>query len=288
MFPRSFKIATIAGFDIEVNITFLILLALVVAMQGLVAGLVLAVIVFGSVLLHELGHAIVARAKGVPIAGIELHFFGGVAKMVGAPRSATDEIFIAAAGPAVSLTLGGTGLLLGWLTGLQPFTAFGTINMVLGVFNLLPALPMDGGRILRAALSRKMGRLEATYKAVRISHAAAVIMGIGALLAGQFMLALIAVVLYFMASQEKWIARSWHYRDEEPQMEIIDGQGQSVGWYDEAGRPVDGPSEWAGPFGPRPSGPQNPGPGPGFGPRHHRRVHRMPGGGYVVIEHHRW
>ena len=284
MFPRSFRIGKIAGFDIEANITFLILLALVVATQGLVAGLVLAVLVFGSVLLHELGHALVARAKDVPIAGIELHFFGGVAKMVGAPRSATDEILIAAAGPAVSLTLGGTGLLLWWLTGVQAFLALGYVNMVLGVFNLLPALPMDGGRILRAALSRKMGRLEATYKAVRISHAAAVVMGVGALLAGEWMLALIAVVLYLMASQEKWIARSWHYRDEEPQMEILDHEGHSVGWYDQSGRRVDGPSDWEGSFGP---GPWQ-GPGGPTGPHHQRRIHRMPGGGYIVIEHHRW
>ncbi len=282
MIPRSFKIATIAGFDIEVNITFLILLALVVAMQGLAAGFVLAVLVFGSVLLHELGHALVARARDVPIAGIELHFFGGVAKMVGAPRSAGDEILIAAAGPAVSVTLGALGLTLGWLTGMTVFTGLGYINMVLGVFNLLPALPMDGGRILRAALSRKMGRLEATYKAVRISHAAAVVMGVGALLAGQWTLALIAVVLYFMASQEKWIARSWHYRDEEPEMEILDDQGRSMGWYDESGRKVDGPWDGEPPYGP---GPWQP---PGQGPHHRRRVHRMPGGGYVVIEHHRW
>ena len=101
------------GFPVEINLSFLLLLALVffgfLGSGGLVS-VAFVLLVFGSVLLHELGHALVARRLGVHVSGIELSFFGGAAKMTQMPRSANHELAIAAAGPAVSLMLGGAGL----------------------------------------------------------------------------------------------------------------------------------------------------------------------------------
>ncbi|MCD6500347.1 MAG: site-2 protease family protein [Deltaproteobacteria bacterium] len=271
MFRGSTRIGRIAGFEIDVHITFWLLLAFVAIFEGILAGLVLAVFVFGSVLLHELGHAVVARHLGVPIAGIELYFFGGVAKMAGPPRSARDEIWIASAGPAVSFILGGVSALLAFVTGIGVFRLLAYVNLVLGAFNLLPALPMDGGRVMRAALSRRMGRLQATVLAVRITHWAAVGIGVLGALMGSWQLVLLAVVLWFMGSQEGRMAGMWHYEDEEPSFEVLDSDGSSVGWYSRDGQRT----------GARDAAP------PGFG-RGRRHMYRGPDGSHVVIEHWRW
>src|SRR3954469_16245109 len=151
----SWRLGRVLGFPVEINLSFVLLLAAVLlgygGVGGGVGGLVVVGVVFGSVLLHELGHALVARRLGVHVSGIELSFFGGAAKMVQMPRSASHEVAIAAAGPAVSLMLGGAGLGLGALLHVAPFGPLfgmiGWINLVLAGFNLIPALPMDGGRI---------------------------------------------------------------------------------------------------------------------------------------------
>ena len=100
---RNYRIGSIAGFPIELSVSFLLLLAVGLIWMGGLMGVMIIALAFASVLLHELGHAVVARHLGVTIASIELNFFGGAAKMVGQPRSANHEIAIAAAGPAVSL-----------------------------------------------------------------------------------------------------------------------------------------------------------------------------------------
>jgi Zn-dependent protease len=157
---KTWRLGRMFGFPVEINFSFLLLLAVVFVAYGGLAGVVVVGLAFASVLLHELGHALVARRLGVHVSGIELSFFGGAAKMVQLPRSANHEIAIAAAGPAVSLMLGGAGLGLGALVQATPlgslFGMIGWINLVLAGFNLIPALPMDGGRILRALLTRRM------------------------------------------------------------------------------------------------------------------------------------
>src|ERR1051325_2230323 len=100
---KSWRLGTLLGFPVEVNTSFLLLLGLVLVAYGGVAGVLVVCLAFASVLLHELGHAVVARRLGVRISGIELSFFGGAAKMMQLPRTATHEGAIAAAGPAVSL-----------------------------------------------------------------------------------------------------------------------------------------------------------------------------------------
>src|SRR5262245_64037663 len=149
---KSWRLGAVLGFPVELNLSFLLLLALVWFAFGGAIGVALVLLVFGSVLLHELGHAVVARRLGVHVAGIELSFFGGAAKMVQLPRTATHELLIAAAGPVVSLVLGGIGLGLGALTHSTFFAWLGWTNFIIAAFNLIPALPMDGGRILRALL----------------------------------------------------------------------------------------------------------------------------------------
>lgn len=141
-----------------------------------VAGLVAAVVFFGSLLAHELAHAIVARRHGVEVEGITLWMFGGVARLLGEASDPVADLRIAGVGPLVSLGLGAafgvvtlvgaslgvTGLTLGVLSWLA------LINVALALFNLIPAAPLDGGRILRAILWRRRGdRFRAAVVAAR-------------------------------------------------------------------------------------------------------------------------
>jgi Zn-dependent protease len=202
----SWRLGRIFGFPVEINLSFLLLLAVVYFAFGGLAGVLVVGLAFGSVLLHELGHALVARRLGVHVSGIELSFFGGAAKMVQMPRSANHEIAIAAAGPAVSLVLAGAGLGLGGLLHSDLFRLIGQVNLVLAAFNLIPALPMDGGRILRALLTRKMDFVRATDIAVTVSRVAAVGFGILGLL-GNFQLLVLAPLLWMMGTRERMLAR---------------------------------------------------------------------------------
>jgi Zn-dependent protease len=204
---KSWRLGTAFGFPVELNVSFLILLALVFVAFGGLTGVLLVSLVFASVVLHELGHAIVARQLGVRIAGIELGFFGGAAKMVDMPRSANHELAIAAAGPAVSLMLGGAGIGLAALTHIGLFAWLGYTNLVLAGFNLIPALPMDGGRILRALLTRKYDFVRATDVAVKVARVVAVGFAIVGLFGGAYQLLVLAPFLWLMGTREQLVAR---------------------------------------------------------------------------------
>jgi Zn-dependent protease/CBS domain-containing protein len=177
---ESFSLGRVAGIRIGMNWSVLVLLALL--MWTLAAGIfpstnpgldddvyfVMAVVAslafFASILLHELGHAVQARREGMEIDGITLWLFGGVARFAGMFPSAGAEFRIAVAGPVVSLVLGagfvGGSMVSGLPEPVDAVTAWlGFINLALLVFNLLPALPLDGGRMLRAALWRWRGDL---------------------------------------------------------------------------------------------------------------------------------
>ena len=176
-FHATFSFGRIAGVQVGANWSWIIIVWLVVwslavevfpdAAPGLSDGayLVMAGVAtlafFGSLLLHEVGHAVVARREGMEIEGITLWLFGGVARFKGMFPSAGAELRIALAGPAVSLGLG-----LGFLAaGALPLpdsvesvvTWLGRINLILLAFNMIPALPLDGGRVLRALLWRSTG-----------------------------------------------------------------------------------------------------------------------------------
>jgi Zn-dependent protease len=206
---RSWRLGRVLGFPVEINLSFILLLAVVLVAWGGLAGVIGVLIAFASVLLHELGHAVVARQLGVHVAGIELSFFGGAAKMAELPRRPKHEIAIAAAGPAVSLMLGGLGLGLGLAVG-SPFIALvGWINFIIAGFNLIPALPMDGGRILRALLAQRMGFLRATEAATIVARVFTVAFGVIGLAFGMYQLAILAPFLWLMTSAEQRAAREW-------------------------------------------------------------------------------
>ena len=204
MFTHSVRLFDILGFEIRVDASWLVIAALIVwsLSQGYIpsvlpgvdpgTAIVLAVIamlgLFGSLILHELAHSLVARRYGLPVGRITLFLFGGVAELKEEPRSAVSEFWIAIAGPAMSFALavlfglaallagdgagdGAGGTLGGGATGGAAALLVGylaTINFVLGAFNLIPAFPLDGGRVLRAALWRRSGDvLSATRVASR-------------------------------------------------------------------------------------------------------------------------
>ncbi len=156
--------------------------------------------------MHELGHSVVARYFGVPILGITLLPFGGMARMAGHPAP-RQELLIAAAGPATSITIGSFSLMAWTVTGVGVLGVLASINLVLGVFNLLPALPMDGGRMLRAWLAGTLGYLRATLIAGRLARVLAVFLALSAIWIGP-MVFVIAILLWFMAGQEMGAARA--------------------------------------------------------------------------------
>jgi Zn-dependent protease len=169
----SLTLGRIAGIQVGVNWSWLVVFALIVwtlysgifpeTNPGLsstaygVMAVFAAALFFLSLLLHELGHAVVARREGMEIDGITLWLFGGVARFKGMFPSAGAEFRIAIAGPLVSLALGVVFVALAWQAGLPGeadgvLAWLGYINLALLLFNLLPALPLDGGRVLRSAL----------------------------------------------------------------------------------------------------------------------------------------
>src|SRR3569623_90021 len=204
---KSWRLGTFLGFPVEINVSFLVLLGLVFVAFGGLPGVLRVSLVFASVVLHELGHALVARQLGVQVSGIELSFFGGAAKMVQLPRTANHELAIAAAGPAVSLALGGLGLGLAALTHFSLFAWLGYTNLILAGFNLIPALPMDGGRILRALLTRKMDFVRATDISVKIARGAAVGVALVGIAYGWYQLVFLAPFLWIMSTREQMVAR---------------------------------------------------------------------------------
>lgn len=147
-----------------------------------VQGLVAALLLFASVLLHELAHALVAVRHGIPVGGITLHIFGGVSQLDSEPETPRAEFLIAIVGPLTSFAIAGLSygvgdLLAGppWAAALADYVA--AVNLVVGVFNLVPAFPLDGGRVLRAALWAWTGRADsATRVATRIGSALALVM----------------------------------------------------------------------------------------------------------------
>ena len=215
---RSWKLGTAFGIGIFVHWTFLLLPAWVL-LSNLSGGVPVAVYllafvtaVFGCVVLHELGHALMARRFGIATRDITLYPIGGVARLERMSEKPWEEFWIALAGPAVNVVI--AGLLFGFLALLEltgaprlpfvPQLASGLMlaNAVLVGFNLLPAFPMDGGRVLRALLAMRLGRLQATEIAAQLGLVMAVLMGAGAFFFHTPSLALIAVFIFFAGQQE--------------------------------------------------------------------------------------
>jgi Zn-dependent protease/CBS domain-containing protein len=173
--PGTLRIGRIAGVDVLVRSSWLLVAALISVMYapdiervepGLgawkyVVGLGLAVLLYLSVLLHEASHALMAQRYGLPVSSITLHFLGGVTEIEGEPRTPRQEFGVSVVGPLTSLAVGGAalGLFTVMPDGLLRFAMFALAftNLVVGVLNLVPGLPLDGGRVLRALVWQTSG-----------------------------------------------------------------------------------------------------------------------------------
>jgi Zn-dependent protease/CBS domain-containing protein len=230
MARSSVRIGSILGIPIYLHYSFLLILpflawafgnnikalaahadvpAGLLGLSPYVWGLLIALGLFGSVLLHELGHSVVAMRKHVSIRGITLMIMGGVAHLEEMPEKPGDEAQIAIAGPVTSFLVAAACYVALPFTEVldHPNLAFalayvGYMNLFLGGFNLLPAFPMDGGRILRSVLAKWKPFVSATKIAVDVGKAFAFLFGIYGLLSGNFILVLIAFFVYMGASQE--------------------------------------------------------------------------------------
>lgn len=207
LFSKSLSLGRTFGISVQIHATLLMLIGFTALRSlgnagviGLLLDLMLAVGLFGSVLLHELGHALTARRYGVQTRRIMLTPLGGVAQLESMPRSPVAEFWIALAGPLVSFALAGAAWTLSSVAPIFIFLAY--INLALGVFNLLPVFPSDGGRILRAFLGARMGFASGTQLAVRIGQVMSVAIAVYAVIASQWMLLLISGFLFLGARQE--------------------------------------------------------------------------------------
>jgi Zn-dependent protease len=219
-------LAQVRGIDIKVHATFLIILALGGlrwgrdhGSAGFAFGALLIGVLFVCVTLHELGHSLAAQYYRIPVKEIVLLPIGGVAMLGTMPRKPRQELVIAAAGPLVNVAIAAVLMLFGrpWiaLEGLSPvsgampapsMTTFVTwllaANITLVLFNLIPAFPLDGGRMLRAGLAMLIDHRRATAVAAAIGQFSAVGLGLLGLLSGNFILALIALFIFFGAGME--------------------------------------------------------------------------------------
>jgi stage IV sporulation protein FB len=216
----SFRIARIAGIEVRIHVTFLLLLAYFGyqgymhdhTAAGAVASVVRVLSLFLCVLLHEFGHALAAARYGIRTPDITLLPIGGVARLQRMPDKPLQELVVAIAGPLVNVVIA-LALLLGFSIrnglgfgdidnpnmGLLPWLM--VVNVMLVLFNLIPAFPMDGGRVLRALLAMRFSYARATRIAARVGQVLAFGFGVIGLM-GNPLLILIAIFVYFGAGQE--------------------------------------------------------------------------------------
>jgi Zn-dependent protease len=222
----SWSLGRIAGIDLKVHASFLLVLLLGAAqwrsfgVDGALFGALLMALTFASVLLHELGHSLVALAFKIPVKDITLYPIGGVARLTARPKTPGQEFLIALAGPAVNVLLvvliGGLGVW--WFGGDELWSAMQTAyqrepdltslvallvmsNAGLALFNMVPALPMDGGRVLRAVLAMRMDYVRATNIAASIGQGMAWVFGFIGLFTNPFLM-FIALFVWMGAAQE--------------------------------------------------------------------------------------
>ncbi len=228
----SFRIAKISGIDIKIHVTFFLILLLGALqwashtpdspLDGALFGVALMLLLFTCVTLHELGHSLAAQYFGISVREIVLTPLGGIAMITKTPDKPLHELIIAVAGPAVNVVI---AIVLFLVTGATMHAtlldARGSIgellsrpsfdvmllwlfaaNISLAVFNMIPAFPLDGGRVLRALLAMFMNFSTATAVAATIGQIAAVGLGVLGFINGNFILILIAVFVFFGAGQE--------------------------------------------------------------------------------------
>ena len=225
----SFRIGQVSGIAIRIHITFFLILILGAIQwggpyggQGAVFGVILMLLLFTCVVLHELGHSLVAQRFHIPVREIVLLPIGGVALLSRTPSKPLHELLIALAGPLVNVIIAAILLAITGATtalGLLDTSAilqtreltpsFSTLllwllaaNISLVVFNLIPAFPLDGGRILRAILAMVMSFRRATQISAVVGQLIAIALGSFGLVSGNLVLVLVAVFIFFGANQE--------------------------------------------------------------------------------------
>ncbi len=217
----SWKVARIAGIDVFIHSTFLILIAWIgfsywITQRSLIAvanGVIFILLLFLIVLMHEFGHSLAAKKFGISTRDITLLPIGGLSRLERMPKVPKHELWVALAGPLVNVVLAAIFFVWLYLTGgLSNITnttvVEGTLlqrvayaNMILLLFNLIPAFPMDGGRVLRAFLAMRMEYTQATQTAATIGQGFALIFGLVGLLFNPFLI-FIAFFVWIGASQE--------------------------------------------------------------------------------------
>jgi len=215
------KLGRFAGIDVYVHATFLLLIGWVGYSYWLerqnwgdvLTGILFILALFVCVVLHEYGHALTARKYGIKTRDITLYPIGGVARLERMPDKPIEELWVALMGPAVNVVLAvGLFAYLFLTKGLTPITNFNlasgsfterlmALNIILVVFNLIPAFPMDGGRVLRAILAMRMEYTQATQVAAGVGQGFAFLMGFIGLFSDPFLL-FIAFFVWIGASQE--------------------------------------------------------------------------------------
>lgn len=218
---QDLRIARVAGIDISLHWTFFLLVAWILFSNasGKTAAemfvlLAFVLLLFSCVILHELGHALTAKSFGIRTRSIKLYPIGGVASLEKIPEKPGQELLVTLAGPAVNLFIAGslylwlflsgdaTGMWQRYLTGkIELLPSLFAANLSLAVFNLIPAFPMDGGRVLRAILCFFTGRDKATRIAMRIGHGIAILF-ILAGLSFNSMLVIIGVFIFIAGQGE--------------------------------------------------------------------------------------
>jgi Zn-dependent protease len=231
----AYRIARVSEIDIKIHISFVIIPILAGlewggshGATGFAFGVAVILALFACVTLHELGHSLVAQRFKIPVREIVLLPIGGVAMLGKLPENPRQELLIAAAGPAVNVVIAALlVLVIGLGPGLAPLDGHGLVegatpapslatflvwllaaNVTLVLFNLIPAFPLDGGRMLRAVLAMFTDYGRATSIAATIGQGAAVFLGILGVLSGNFVLALIAVFIFFGAGMESFQAKA--------------------------------------------------------------------------------
>lgn len=219
----SFGIGRIAGIRIELHVTFALFVVWIATVQGFRAGdplravesAVLLLLVFACVLFHELGHALAARRYGIRTRSIVLLPIGGVARLERMPERPGQEMIVAIAGPAVNVAILLVLAAIAAVLRINPhgdmagglLDALFAVNMLMVLFNLIPAFPMDGGRMLRALLAMRLPYVRATRIAAGIGQAIAVVFAIVGLFSNP-MLVFIALFVFLAAGEEHAVVQA--------------------------------------------------------------------------------